>query len=399
MTARLSFPLSLLLAALLLASASPARAESVLFASSEGRTAELVPELALAARSHDMLLLVRGLGDARTPLERAAAAQRIGRNVGTWAALWIEREPPLRVRAVAISGERIHEAPLPSPLESIDPRVFASVAASVLLEMRGRSGAERELPATDEPGPGPASTAPASAPSWAVEAERARPEPRAEPRFFLRAGVGYGMVYVRNRSEADRSPRAVLDEVAAAARLPDNSLDLASAQSALQGRGFACRVAQDSLQRLSIDDCGVAANPGGVVGSFSIDLALGVRLAPRLGLAATTRVAPDAGLGVLAHALLGLQLEAALLKPRPTGWWLHALAGGGIGRIQARPPMPESSASGPYATSGLGNVRVGLQLGYRFAEQLGLYAGSTLHIGLPHNLLTVDPVVGLEARL
>lgn len=399
MTARLSFTLSLLLLAMALVSTSQARAESVLFASSEERMAELLPELTLAVRSHGLLLLVRGLGDARTPLERAAAAQRIGRNVGTWAALWIEREPPLRVRAVAISGERIHEAPLPSPLESIDPRVFASVASSVLLEVLGKTGEQALSPPATEAAPGAPWLAPATPPAWATEATRRPPETYEQPRFFVRAGVGYGLVYVANKAEADRTVGAILDEVATRARRPDNSLDLERVQAELRARGFACRATEDGMQRLQVDDCGVAANPGGVVGSFSIDLAAGARLSPRWGLAATARVAPDAGLGVLAHALLGVQLEGALLEPTPTGFWLHALAGGGIGRIQARPAAAPGNESAPYATSGMLNVRVGLQLGYRFTEQLGLYAGSTLHVGLPGYLVAVDPTVGLEARL
>lgn len=398
MTARLSFTLSLLLCALVLVSASQARAESVLLASSEPRMAELLPELTLAVRSHGMLLLVRGLGDARTPLERAAAAQRIGRNVGTWAAVWIEREPPLRVRAVAISGERIHEAPLPSPLESIDPRVFASIASSVLLEVLGKTSEEAVSPAAVEGATGAPWLAPATPPAWAAQATQARPETRARPRFFLRAGVGYGLVYVRNGAQADRTPAAVLDEVATLGRAMDNSLDLERVNTLLRSHGFECRPTEDAMQRLQVDNCGVSANPGGVVGSFAIDLAMGALLSPRVGLAATARVAPDAGLGLLAHTLLGVQLEAALLQSRPTGLWLHALAGGGVGRIQAR-PASLAGESAPYATSGFFNLRVGLQLGYRFTEQVGLYAGSTLHVGLPRYLIAIDPTVGLEARL
>jgi len=396
MTARLPFVLCFFNAALWLSWVPPTRAESVLFASSEERTAELLPELTLALRAHDLLLLARTLGDARTPLERAAAAQRIGRNVGTWAALWIEREPPLRVRAVAISGEHIFEAPLPAPLESVEPRVFASVAASVLLEALGRTREGTPPVVLDATPSGPAA-APASAPAWAEDGSGSAPQTTAGPRFFLRAGVGYGFVFVGQGAASDRSPSDVLNEVADQARLPDNGLDLDKVDQLLRAHGYDCQVSEDAMQRLQVDQCAVAVNPGGLVGSFSFDLALGARILPRLALALTARIATDAGEGTMAHTVVGLQLEGALVKPRSKGFWLNGLAGAGFGRIQAKPPS--EATFGPYATSGPGNVRVGVQLGYRFTEHFGFYTGTTLHFMMPDKLFALEPTLGIEARL
>jgi hypothetical protein len=397
MTARSRIATGLLFAALLLLGPHAARAESVLFVSSEERTAELLPELTLAVRSHGLLLLARGLGDARTPLERAAAAQRIGRNVGTWAALWIERETPLRVRAVAASGERIHEAPLPAPLETIEPRVFASVATSVLLEVLGKAD-EQTTPQAGQTVDA-ASAAPLATPAWAREGTLPALASWGGPRFFLRAGVGYGLVHVGDGARPDREPVALLDGVAASSRRADQSLDLAAAQALLRAGGYDCHVAADAESRLKVDQCKVAAKPGGFVSSFAFDLAAGARLWPRLALSLTARIAPVAGRGALAHALFGMQLEGSLLEPRRTGLWLHVLAGGGLGWIEARPAAHGAAATRPYATTGPGNVRAGLQLGYRFTEQLGLYAGSTLHVGLPYRLFAIDPTLGVEARL
>jgi hypothetical protein len=213
----------------------------------------------------------------------------------------------------------------------------------------------------------------------------------------LRAGVGYGFVFIGQGATPDRSPADVLDQVATQARLPDNSIDVGRADELLRAHGYDCQVTEDAMQRLQIDQCTVAVNPGGVVGSFSFDLAMGARILPRLALALTARIATDAGEGPMAHTVLGFQLEGALLKPRSTGFWLNGLAGAGFGHIQAKPPS--DSTFGPYATGGFINVRLGVQLGYRFTEHVGLYTGPTLHIMVPDKLFALEPTLGLEVRL
>ena len=251
MAARPSFISCLLIALLSLSRVPSVRAESALFASSEARAAELVPELTLALRGHDILLVLRGLGDSRTALERAAAAQRIGRNIGSAAALWIEREPPQRVRAVGTSGERIYEAPLPAPLETVAPRVFASIATSVLLEALGRTGSASEsLPVEASPGP-QRETAPLAAP-WHEALLQRRPPP-SRPRFFLRAGLTGALVHVGKGAHVDPGLNgSTLNEVVQTARSPQGTLDVASAKAALRARGYDCQVetaAQGYLDR------------------------------------------------------------------------------------------------------------------------------------------------------
>jgi hypothetical protein len=122
-----------------LVASAAARADMALVVSSHERTAELTHSLEIALRGYGVLVAYKPMGDARSPLERAALAQRVARNVGARVAFWIEPGPPARVRAVSAgeSDEHIVEAPLPTSLEQIHPRAFGQIAASVILEALG----------------------------------------------------------------------------------------------------------------------------------------------------------------------------------------------------------------------------------------------------------------------
>ena len=136
----------LVLTLLLWIGASSARADMALVVSSHERTAELTQSLEIALRGYGVLVAYRPMGDARSPLERAALAQRVARNVGARVAFWVEPGPPARMRAVgaAESEEHIVEAPLPATLEQIHPRAFGQIGSSVILEALGLE--RRNLP-------------------------------------------------------------------------------------------------------------------------------------------------------------------------------------------------------------------------------------------------------------
>lgn len=118
-----------------------AHADSVVFVSSQPRRAEWASALTKELAVYGMSARVRHTPDARSPLERAALAQRLARNLGASAAIWIETELPdgPRVRAVSHEGEYVAEALLPQALTKLAPHVFASFAASVLLDALKRT--------------------------------------------------------------------------------------------------------------------------------------------------------------------------------------------------------------------------------------------------------------------
>jgi len=118
-----------------------AEADSVVFVSSDARAPEWVSAITSELVIYGVAPRFRRSPDARSPLERSAVAQRLARNLGATAAIWIESALPdgPRVRAVSPEGEYVAEALLPSPLAELDPRVLASVAANVLLDALGRT--------------------------------------------------------------------------------------------------------------------------------------------------------------------------------------------------------------------------------------------------------------------
>src|SRR5688500_7176566 len=93
---------------------SPARADMALVVASHERASVLTQALEVALRGYGLLVGYRSMGDARSPLERAAVAQRVARNVGARVALWVEPGRPSRLRAVGTGEheEHIVEAPL-----------------------------------------------------------------------------------------------------------------------------------------------------------------------------------------------------------------------------------------------------------------------------------------------
>lgn len=89
-------------------------------------------EVELASREAEVWIVDAPTGE--TPLARAAAAQEACRFAGGMAAVFVEGGT---VRVVGADGDAVRHAPLPSPYETIDPRVFAVVAHSLLAELVG----------------------------------------------------------------------------------------------------------------------------------------------------------------------------------------------------------------------------------------------------------------------
>lgn len=89
----------------------------------------------LAALGIEVVRSASPSGD--TVLARASAAQHAARSVAADAAVFVHPGPQggASVRAVDAGGESIRHAPLPGPLEDVQPRVFALVAASLLEEL------------------------------------------------------------------------------------------------------------------------------------------------------------------------------------------------------------------------------------------------------------------------
>jgi hypothetical protein len=154
------------------------------------------------------------------------------------------------------------------------------------------------------------------------------------------------------------------------------------------------------MQRLQVDQCSVAVNPGGMVAVPVLNLALGYYLTPKVAVALTGRFQLGSGEGPLAGILLGGRGEYLLGKPSDKGLRISALAGLGVGQMQARPPA-KGSLQGPYATNanvgGLGMVlNLGAKAGYRFTKNIGVNLTPAFNFGFPNFLFALDLALGAE---
>lgn len=138
---RSSVALAATLAAACLFGAAPVRADAppVVLMLDPERRVELSDALRLELAGRDVEVLVVDPPEGATPLARAAAAQAGARFVGGIAAIYLERsaQDAATVRAVGPDGDLVRHAPLPKPVDEVDPGVFAVVAHSLVEELLG----------------------------------------------------------------------------------------------------------------------------------------------------------------------------------------------------------------------------------------------------------------------
>jgi hypothetical protein len=370
-----------LLVLLLVVVASSARAEEVGFLSSHPQASEYGATLALALRGYGISLRIRPFEEGDTPLGRAGAAQRVLRELGVNAVLWVEPEAPLRVRALPSTSDQLLEAPLPTPIDQLDANVFASVASSVALEALQRT--------PQAPAPTPVAALRPVAPERQATGNQPEDPPRKRenlPRpIFLRVALTPGLAFLKSGQALSRNPSA---------GLLDDGLTRAETERSLAAHGHDCNVKSLDAGVLAVGNCKslLASNGWGL--APAVDLALGVHATPLFSLALTGRVWSRT-----AGTLLGLQGEFLLTRPREQGGWIALMAGAGVGRIQVRVPPAVGATNSPRITSGIGNLRTGLLAGYRFHPHVGLTLGLALQAMFPRRLVVFEPSLGLEVRL
>jgi hypothetical protein len=220
-------------------------------------------------------------------------------------------------------------------------------------------------------------------------------------KYYVEAAFGVGLTAVGKGRAPDRNiSKTLLDSIAEMSRNPDQSIDREKADTLMQAHGFDCDISEDDMQRMLADNCTVAVNPGGVVPVALLNLAVGYYLTPKIAVALTGRFQIGHGEGPLAGILLGGRGEYLLTKPADTGLRINALAGFGVGQMQARPPA-KGSLQGPYATNanvgGVGVVfNLGAKAGYRFTKNIGVNFTPSLNFGLPNFLFALDMTAGAE---
>jgi hypothetical protein len=382
---------------------SSAGAQTVLFACSENCPISLFEALELELRGHGAFLVARLSPSGFSIDAHEADALRMAMLVPAAAVVWVEREPPLRVRVFAPREGLVREAPLAWPPEQIEARTFAAIAGNVVLQAIGAPGhadAAHNI-AVASSGPAmPAPSPPAVAnPMTPISAEDSASfaQPKAEvrgQRFFLRAGAALGFAYLKSGLPTDRAPPQQLVDEALSAQQAANST--VAGRAYLAAHGYDCNWEMQGASFVA-SNCNAAIRAHGFQFAPGIDLQAGGYVTPRLALAAVLRIAPDAGYGSFNHALLGAQLEYALIAPKPTGFWTNLGLGFAFGHLQVQPSSDHNQ--GPYVSAGPYEVHALVALGYKFARHFGVYASTTLRLLFPGQLWMIEPTMGVEVRL
>jgi hypothetical protein len=381
----------------LLATATQARAETVLFACSESCPLALFEALELELRGHGAFLVSRLSPAGYTVEAHESDAQRMAALTPAAAVLWIERDAPMRVRVLSPKQPGVHEAPLASAPEEIEPRLFAAIAGNVVLQALAAPDHEENAAAEVAP----KESAPVSPPAPPVPSFATSPAPAKRPahmkRFFLRVGPALGVAFVKRGLSADRAPPSAYVQEAYANQIAMNSAE--AGRESLAARGYDCDWNAKSTGGMIATNCRVTVKANGYVFVPGVDLQAGWYITPRFALAAFVRITPKAGHGLLRHAVIGAQAEYALIAPRPSGFWTNLGIGMGGGRIQVQPPSGSRLSKLPFVTSGLGEAHALVALGYRFLPNIGLYTTPSVRLFFPDKLWVFEPTVGVEARL
>ncbi len=198
------------------------------------------------------------------------------------------------------------------------------------------------------------------------------------PRFFVRIGYAAGTGYAREGGRADTQVPSGADPNAPEYQGYIDAMDDPIACDAPPGE-YCVRVQTEGL---------VFVHGG--------DVQFGVNLVPRLAVWAGARVAASAGEGTLSRFLITGGVELHIVQPVGAGFHLSASGGAGIGQIQLRVPQGASNIKEPFIITGLGNFNLGLPVGYRFTDSVGIYLRPTLHGFFPQRTFVVEGVLGAE---
>jgi hypothetical protein len=234
------------------------------------------------------------------------------------------------------------------------------------------------------------------------------------PRLFIDATFGIGLAYVSEGMEADAAPPGNVAVAACNAGywegdpnpagsngeclIPDSGMfDKAAAAKYTEDRGWECEVVPNPENGgITLRNCTVAIQSPGFVPMPVLNVAIGYYITPRFSLSGAARVQIGAGEGVMAGIFASVRGEYLVTKPAAKGFHTGLMLGVGAGRIQAQPPAQTDKAKGPYVTSGLGGVQLGVRLGYRFTRNFGLVVLPIANLMMPAFLFDLDLTGGIQ---
>ncbi len=229
-----------------------------------------------------------------------------------------------------------------------------------------------------------------------VAGERVEPEGPWQ-RFFLE--VGFNMAAAT--ASHQMTPTSIPTELRVAGGL-NTQTDMTSSGELV--------TSNDSYYLGGTEDCNASAPAAGEVatednycvrvteGLFvfapGIHVGIGAWITERIGISARARVGFGDGGGTLSFIQVGLRAHYRLLIPRPTGLHMEIFLGGAVGQIQVRPK--QVGADRPWARTGLGGVDLGVNLGYRFTPNVGVFVQPGVYALFPDFSMGLQATIGLD---
>jgi hypothetical protein len=135
----------------------------------------------------------------------------------------------------------------------------------------------------------------------------------------------------------------------------------------------------------------------GFAPQMALRAALGYFFTRDASIALLTRFQFSAGQGTMAHMLLGARLEYMFTKTKSRGLMVSGFLGGTFGQIQAQPSADKITGNEPWIKSGLQGAHVGLNIRYRFTDNIGMFMAPEFDLQFPTLLWNIDlTVLGAE---
>ncbi len=229
-----------------------------------------------------------------------------------------------------------------------------------------------------------------------VSGERAAVEENPEwQRFFLELGFNMAAATASDQMTPADAPTLGTIPNSGAPTLDPQRDNLASNDAYYLGGTNGCNAPAPTGATADEDNYCVRVTSGLFVFAPGVHVGLGAWITDRFGISLRARIGiGHGGGGALSFIQAGLRLHYRVIVPKPEGLHMSILLGAAYGQIQVRPK--QVGADRIWASTGPLSVDLGLNLGYRFTPNVGIFVQPGAYVMLPDFSLGLQATVGVD---